>query len=166
MKATKKLEKEAEALSKKRFDETMPVVKKIVRIIFDSDLPLRKIHARENIKFDAVAKECMTVMLDSGMRYVDKDFLFQLVTKEYGGMIDNKFKGTVEYLSGKHKGDKLTITKEMLFSMTSQPFEIIREIVFVSLAKNLDVLTDRMYEKPFGDVTLQDIDKRLKSYRK
>ena len=70
-------------LTKERILELTPVARGIVRIIHDADLSVGEVHAHDNVKYDATAKKILELMLKNSVKYVDKEFLFQLVFQQF-----------------------------------------------------------------------------------
>ena len=66
-------------LTKERELELAPVAKEIIKMIAEADLPVGEIHARDNSKFNDVSEKILRLLLRKDIKYVDKDFLFQLV---------------------------------------------------------------------------------------
>ena len=69
----------AKDLSKQRDKQLIPIVQEIIKIILEANLPVGELHANDNAKFDHVAKQILTLMLEHKVKYVDKDYLFSLV---------------------------------------------------------------------------------------
>ena len=76
-------EKEIKDLTKERDLELIPVARGILRIISEADLALGNLHAHDNSKYDAAAKQILELLLKYNVKYVDKDYVFQLVLQPF-----------------------------------------------------------------------------------
>lgn len=53
--------------------------------------------------------------------------------------------------------------KEFLFQLVLQPFDLVKETIFLSLKNNLDSAMNKVLKKDFREITLKDIDVILKN---
>lgn len=75
--------KKEEDLNKKRLKEVVPVAKQLIKLIADAGLEIGEVHAHNNDKYNAIAKEVLQSLLDNNIKYVDKDFVFQLILQPF-----------------------------------------------------------------------------------
>lgn len=78
-KIEKRLDKELKNAHKIREEEVVPAALEILKFIAGKDLPTGEVHVRDNDKFQVIAKEVLGIMLKHNLKYVDKEFLFQLI---------------------------------------------------------------------------------------
>lgn len=81
-------EKEAKKLTNEVIEDLTPVVRAIIRIIYEADLPVGEVHAHDHAKFEYVKTEIVKVMLRENVKFSDKEFLFQLVLQPFDTMRD------------------------------------------------------------------------------
>ena len=82
-KENKKIKDEGKKLNKERFERCVPIARKIIKLIAEADLPIGETHAHDNTKYNSVAKEILAIMLKHEAKYVDKDFIFQLILQPF-----------------------------------------------------------------------------------
>ena len=82
-KLNKKIEKQVKDATKERNERVAPVVQRIIKIIADVNLPVGDVHAHDNPKFSATAKDVLSELLDSEVRHVDITALFQFVLQPF-----------------------------------------------------------------------------------
>lgn len=70
-------------LTKERLDKLVPLAREIIEAITEAQLPLGDTHAHDNAKFDFVTSKVLKIMLNNEVKYVDKEFLFQLVFQPF-----------------------------------------------------------------------------------
>ena len=70
-------------LTKERSKELIPVARGIVKLIVDADLNIGDQHKDDATRYDNVTKQILELMLEKNVKYVDKDFLFQLVLQPF-----------------------------------------------------------------------------------
>ena len=90
----KKKEKD---LSAEREKKLTPVARQLVKIILDAELPIGNFVANEFSRFNNVATNIIQLMMDNDMKYVDKEFLFQLALRNEAKTIVDKYLGKIEY---------------------------------------------------------------------
>lgn len=69
--------------TQERLDKLSPIAQNVIKLITDANLPVGDHNAHDNNKFNNVAKEVIGQMLDNDVKYVDKEFLFQLVLQPF-----------------------------------------------------------------------------------
>ena len=84
--------KKQKDLTKERMERVAPVALADLKRIAEAELPVGDHNAHDNDKFNAVAKEVIGDMISGELKYVDKEFLFQLVLQPFDmiGQIVNK----------------------------------------------------------------------------
>ena len=99
-------------LTKERLERVVPVAKEALKLIANAELPMGDVHERDNHKFDAVAKDILKLMLDARLKYVEKEFLFQLILQPVGMLkevvlksLSNSFDKVIEKLLKKEFRD-------------------------------------------------------------
>ena len=75
-------------LTKEREEKVVPVARKIIKLIIEAELPMGSIHAHDNPKFAATAKEVLGLMLEVDMKYVDKDYLSQVILQPFDSVME------------------------------------------------------------------------------
>ena len=65
-------------LTKERMKKMVPIARQVLEMIVDAELPMGDLHAHNNEKFNSLAKNILQLMLENEVKYIDKDFLFQL----------------------------------------------------------------------------------------
>ncbi len=78
-KVDKKVRQKLEKASIEREARVVPVVKQILALIAESGLSVGTLGEDAYKKYGEVAQRVIQVMIDAGLRYADKDMLFQLV---------------------------------------------------------------------------------------
>lgn len=73
-------------LQKERIRKLTPVAKKIIELIAEAELPIGDVQSLSNELYSEVSKKILEVMLESNVKYVDRDFLFQLVLQPFDGV--------------------------------------------------------------------------------
>ena len=66
-------------LTKEREEKIAPIAQEILELITRAELPMGDVHAHDNAKFDHIAGEVLKIFLREDIKYVDKEFVFQLV---------------------------------------------------------------------------------------
>ena len=75
----KKKDKEKD-LTRERNEKVIPIAQDVLKLVADAALPMGdNVHAHDNVKFDAVSKKILELLLEKDIKYVDTNFLFQLV---------------------------------------------------------------------------------------
>ena len=78
-----KIQKQIEDETKKTITELEPTVHEVIRMISEAKLPIGEIHAHDNAKLDAVAREVLAVCLRNNIRYTDRNLLFKLILQPF-----------------------------------------------------------------------------------
>ena len=65
-------------LTKERMKKMVPLARQVLEMIVEAELPMGDLHAHDNEKFNSLAKNILQLMLENEVKYIDKDFLFQL----------------------------------------------------------------------------------------
>lgn len=78
------LKKKPNDPTKARMDEIEPIAREVMQAILDGNLPLGEDKSDEAIrKYDITTKRVLEMLLRHDIKYVDKDFLFQLVLQPF-----------------------------------------------------------------------------------
>lgn len=95
-------------LTKERDERLIPLAQKIVELITEAKLPIGDVHAHDNAKFTNVARNILSIMLDANTKYVEKEYLFQLVFQQFDNIaqivkksLDESFNSAENKLFGK-----------------------------------------------------------------
>ena len=155
----KKKEKD---LSAEREKKLTPVARQLVKIILDAELPIGNFVANEFSRFNNVATNIIQLMMDNDMKYVDKEFLFQLALRNEAKTIVDKYLGKIEYKDKAGKEQVIVLNRETVSSIVLQPFDLIKGLVISSLDKSFNRIIDKLLGKDVLYFTLNDMDKILK----
>ena len=82
-KLNKKIEKQVKDATIERNERVAPLAQKVIKIIADANLPVGDVHAHDNPKFSAVAREVVSELMDSDARHIDITALFQFVIQPF-----------------------------------------------------------------------------------
>jgi len=67
--------------SLKRLTDLTPVAREILKHIVDKELPIKlSFDKKDEEAYDEVSKEVLAILLKHNVKFVDKDFLFQLTS--------------------------------------------------------------------------------------
>lgn len=116
-------QKEIEKMAQERIRKMAPLAKEVLKMIADSGVKVDAENAHDNDVYTAVAREVIQYLLDNNIKYMDKEFLFQLMLR---------------------------------------PIEDIKEIVIRSLRHSFDYAIDKFFGKDLMDVTIGDLDEKIK----
>ena len=139
-----------------------PVARELVNIILNAELPIGNYLKHEFAKFDNVAKDVIQLMMDHDIRYVDKEFLFQLAMRNDAKTIVDKYVGKIEFKDHEGKDRAIILNRETVSSIVLQPFSLIQGMVISSLEKSFNRIIDKVLGKNVLDFTITDMDKVLK----
>ena len=155
----KKKEKD---LSAEREEKLTPIARKMVQMILDAELPFGNFLKNEFDRFNSVAQDVIQLMMDNNIKYVDKEFLFQLALRNEAKTIVGKYIGKIEFKDKTGKEQILFLNRETISSIVLQPFTLIQGIVISSLEKSFNKIIDKLLKKDVLDFTVNDMDDILK----
>jgi len=114
-KLVKKQNKEFEKEYQKRLDRCLPIAKEIMKMMLEAELPMGTFNDKKGeilpeIQdiYESFSAKVLAYMLNSGMNYMDKDFVFQLILQPFDktreitlNAVNKSFEKAEEILFGK-----------------------------------------------------------------
>ena len=158
----KYFKKKEKDLSAEREKNLTPVAKEMVRIILDAELAIGNYVKNEFDSYNDTALKIIQLKMDNEVKYVDKEFLFQLAYRNEAKTIVDRYMGKIEWKDKTGKDKVIVLNRETVASIVLQPFELIKGLVISSLEKSFNRIIDKVLGMDVLFYTVKDMDLELK----